>query len=69
MHLQSLQDKIVWLLEFPAGFKPNANLGIFLGNFVLQLIGLWNVITTEIRSFRIAIVIYVSIFGALGCSI
>mmetsp|Transcript_5651 Transcript_5651/g.7562 ORF Transcript_5651/g.7562 Transcript_5651/m.7562 type:complete len:109 (-) Transcript_5651:901-1227(-) len=38
MHLEKLQDKIVWLLEFPAGFKPNANLGIFLGNIVLQLI-------------------------------
>ena len=59
----------MWLLEFPAGFKPNANLGIFLGNIVLQLIGKWNVITTGVRSFRIAIVIYVSIFGALGCSI
>ena len=69
MHLERLQDKIVWLLEFPAGFKPNANLGMFLGNFVLLFIQKMNFITSFLRSVKLAIVIYVSLFGCLGFSI
>lgn len=69
MHLEKLQDKIVWLLEFPAGFKPNANLGMFLGNFVLLFIQKMSYLTSALRQIKLAIVIYVSLFGCLGFSI
>lgn len=69
MHLEEIQQRIYWLLGFPAGFKPNENLGIFLGNFVLNIIYMWNLIATPLNKMRTAIVVYVSIFGALGCSI
>ena len=39
LHLHNLESKIHWLLGFPAGFKPNENLGIFIGNIVLKVIG------------------------------
>ena len=57
------------MLEFPAGFKPNANLGMFLGNFVLYFIQKLHWFTSTLQSIKLAIVIYVSSFGLLGFSI
>ena len=48
LHLDNLQQKIHWLLGFPAGFKPNENLGIFMGNIVLNMIKKWNFITSAL---------------------
>ena len=42
MHLEEIKSRILWLLGNPAGFKPNKNLGIFMGNFVLYIINMWN---------------------------
>jgi hypothetical protein len=36
-----LQDRVIWLLGFPAGFKPNLNVALFFGAFILQLITCW----------------------------
>ena len=57
------------MLGFPAGFKPNENLGIFLGNIVLTMIDKWNLIATLLNHMRIAIVVFVSTFGILGLSV
>ena len=69
LHLEEMKQRIYWLLGFPAGFKPNENLGIFLGNFVLNIIRHWEYITTFLSHIRIAIVLVISIFGSLGCSV
>lgn len=69
LHLGNLESKIHWLLGFPAGFKPNENMGIFIGNIVLKVIEKWNFITVALIEVRLAIVVYVSIFGIFGLSV
>jgi len=35
LHLEQLEEKIKWLIGKPAGFKPNQNLALFIGNILL----------------------------------
>jgi len=35
-------------MGLPAGMKPNPNLDNFLGHLMLDIIGLWNYVTTEL---------------------
>lgn len=37
-----LEQEIVWLMGWPAGFKLNSNLSRFLGEMFLWLISLWS---------------------------
>lgn len=53
----------------PAGFKPNANLAQFLGNFVLSLIGVWNHVTSALTQAREFIVFLVAGVGVFGLSV
>ena len=69
LHLEYLQHKIHWLLGYPAGFKPNVNLAHFFGNVVLELIYMWNHVTSALTSVRATIVIYLSLVGLLGFSV
>lgn len=69
LHLEQLQNKIYWLLGNPAGFKPNANLAHFLGNFVLSLIRTWDHVTSALTNARSFIVLYIASVGWLGASL
>ena len=69
LHLEYLQNKIYWLLGYPAGFKPNLNLAHFLGNIVLELINIWNYLTTFMTEIRYGIISYVSLVGLFGFSV
>jgi hypothetical protein len=69
LHLEQLQLKIYWLLGNPAGFKPNANLAHFIGNFVLSLIGTWNYVTSALTNAKQIISIYIATVGWLGASL
>ena len=69
MHLDSLQQNILWIQGQPAGFKPNDNLGTFLGNIILSIISKWHIVTSSLQDVRIAIVIIVASFSALGLSV
>lgn len=55
-------------MGLPAGFKPNPNLDNFLGNLNLDIIGLWNFVTTELTVLEPIIMRYFSYFGFLGLS-
>ncbi len=55
-------------MNLPAGFKPNPNLDKFIGNLLLDIITLWNFVTTEIQAIEPLLVRYVGVFGLLGAS-
>ncbi len=56
-------------MSLPVGFKPNPNLDNFLGNFLLDIISMWNYITTELTGIEYAITQYIALSGCLGFSI
>lgn len=48
LHVEVLLRQVEWLMKLPTSFKPNPNLDIFLGNIILDLINVWNYVTTEL---------------------
>ena len=69
LHVDGIQEKLIWTLGFPAGFKPNINLAHFIGNYALELIITWRVIWGNIVLFHKHIVIATSFFSLLGFSV
>ena len=69
LHLEYIKHKIYWLLGYPAGFKPNMNLAHFFGVVVLELINLWNHVTSTLTYLRTSILFYLSLVGILGFSV
>lgn len=69
LHLQKLQENIYWLMGFPAGFKTNLIISHFLGTAVLELIDIWNQVTSALTQIRYFILLYVSGIGMLGLSV
>lgn len=55
-------------MGLPAGFKPNPNLDNFLGNLIIDLIHVWNIVTTELTQIESFLVKGVACFGCLGVS-
>ena len=53
-------------MGLPAGFKPNPNLDNFLGHLILDLINVWNFVTTELTLLEHFIVKYMAMFGVMG---
>lgn len=53
-------------MGLPAGFKPNPNLDNFLGQLVLDLVGVWDMVTTELTLLEHYIVKYIALFGVMG---
>jgi hypothetical protein len=68
LHIEVLERQVSWLMSLPAGFKPNPNLDNFIGNLLLDIIGLWNFVTTELQVFEPLLLKYVGYFGFLGFS-
>ena len=46
LQLEVLKQQTLWLMEIPGGFKPNPNLAEFIANAILDLIYIWNYMTT-----------------------
>ena len=46
LQLEVLKTQTEWLMGLPGGFKPNPNLAEFIGNAILDLIHIWNFMTT-----------------------
>ena len=69
LHLESLQEKIIWMLGFPAGFKPNMNLAHFIGCSVLELISLVKKLNIKIVHIRYFLTINVAAMGTLGYTV
>jgi N-acetylglucosaminyl transferase component (Gpi1) len=69
LELDYVVQQIHWLFGYPAGIKPNINLQHFLGNFVLELISVWNHVTAALTKMKLLITIYVASVGTLGLSV
>ena len=69
LHIEVLERQVKWLMGLPAGFKPNPNLDNFLGNLMLDIVGLWNFVTTELTTFEPIIIKYFGLLGVLGINI
>ena len=41
-------------MSLPVGFEPNPNLDNFIGNFLLDIITVWNYVTTELTGIEFA---------------
>lgn len=55
-------------MNLPAGFKPNPNLDNFLGNLMLDVVSVWNYVTTELTGVELNIARCFGLFGILGVS-
>ena len=56
-------------MHLPAGFKPNPNLDNFIGNFILDIISLWNYVTTELTGIEYILTRSIALSGFLGVSV
>jgi len=56
-------------MQLPAGFKPNPNLDNFIGNFILDIISVWNSATTELTSIEFLMTRSIALGGFLGFSV
>ena len=54
LHIEVLRRQVSYLMSLPVGFKPNPNLDNFIGNFLLDIISIWNYITTELTDIEYA---------------
>lgn len=66
LHIDVLTRQIQWLMGLPAGFKPNPNLDNFLGNFILDLIMIWNHTTTFLTMIESFVVKAIAGSGFMG---
>jgi len=41
LHIDQLRSNVDWLMGFPSGFKPNAELDKFIGNWLLKILDYW----------------------------
>ena len=55
-------------MNLPAGFKPNPHLDNFLGNLMLDIIQIWNYVTTELTYIEYLLLSYLGLLGAMGIS-
>lgn len=55
LHIEVLRRQVAFLMSLPVGFKPNPNLDNFIGNFLLDIISMWNYITTEVTDIEYAL--------------
>jgi len=55
-------------MGLPAGFRPNRNLSQFLGCAILDMMGVWNHVTTGLNEMQTRILWYLSFSSLLGVS-
>lgn len=68
LHIEVLERQVNYLMNLPAGFKPNINLDNYIGNLMLDIISVWNYVTTELTVIELSIARYFGLFGLLGIS-
>ena len=56
-------------MGLPGGFKPNPNLAEFIGCAILDLIYIWNYMTTAFIQIQTLIIRSLAFSGIIGCSI
>jgi phosphatidylinositol glycan class Q protein len=56
-------------MNLPAGFKPNPNLDNFMGNFMLDIVSVWNYVTTELTYIQFILTKSIAMSGFLGLSV
>ena len=56
LHVEVLERQVKYLMNLPAGFKANPNLDNFIGNFVLDIISVWNHVTTKLTGIELLMV-------------
>jgi hypothetical protein len=66
LQLEVLKKQTVWLMDIPGGFKPNPNLSEFIGNAILDLIYIWNYMTTAFIQIQTLIIRNLAFSGMIG---
>jgi N-acetylglucosaminyl transferase component (Gpi1) len=52
LHIEVLERQVQYLMSLPVGFKPNPNLDNFIGNLLLDIVSVWNYVTTELTGIE-----------------
>jgi phosphatidylinositol glycan class Q protein len=52
IHIAVLSEEVEWLMGFPAGLKTNKPLNSVMGQAILQIMLLWNHITTFVTPYE-----------------
>lgn len=68
LHIEVLERQVNYLMNLPIGFKANPNFDNFLGNLMLDIISIWNYVTTELTGIELSLARYFGLFGFLGLS-
>ena len=69
LHIEVLERQVNYLMRLPAGFKPNPNLDNFIGNFILDIISVWNYVTTELTGIEVLLSRSIALCGCFGLSV
>jgi phosphatidylinositol glycan class Q protein len=69
LHIEVLERQVKYLMHLPAGFKPNPNLDNFIGNFILDIISVWNYVTTELTGIEYILTRSIALSGFFGVSV
>eukprot|EP00033_Pygsuia_biforma_P005482 GCRY01006051.1.p1 GENE.GCRY01006051.1~~GCRY01006051.1.p1 ORF type:complete len:670 (-),score=162.87 GCRY01006051.1:67-2076(-) len=64
-----LQVNVEWLMGWPAGFKLNENLAVFLGNVFLTAIHFWGYICQPLLNCTPYLLTTIALSGVLGVSV
>jgi hypothetical protein len=68
VHIDVLKSEVNWLMELPAGFKPNVELDQSIGRGILAFVSYWNYVTTFLTRLEPQFVLVVAVIGSLGVS-
>ena len=69
LQLEVLKKQTEWLMGNPGSFKPNPNLAEFIGNIILDLIGIWNYMTTAFIQMQRYTITNFAFSGVIGSTI
>lgn len=68
VHIDVLKSEVNWLMDLPAGFKPNVELDQSIGRGILAFVSYWNYVTTFLTRLEPQFVLVVAVIGSLGFS-
>ena len=69
LQADSIHENLIYVLGFPAGFKPNPNLAHFVGSYALSLVSGFRFFTKALEPFKLVILFSGTTFGCLGLSV
>mmetsp|Transcript_3387 Transcript_3387/g.5698 ORF Transcript_3387/g.5698 Transcript_3387/m.5698 type:complete len:563 (-) Transcript_3387:73-1761(-) len=69
LQLEVLRKQTEWLMGLPGGFKPNPNLSEFIGCAILDLIYLWNYMSTAFVKIQSMVIRNLAYSGLIGSTI